>query len=131
MPKLTEFAKISGTLDFTPIGAVSAGFRLDVPFEGTATSDHWEGERPVKGIDRVTVGADGIQNLDVTARIGTGKEIISYQATGRGTAEGGPRELITFETTIEEFAHLNSAVACALGTIEKNQLNLTVYLIED
>ncbi|MGI9608851.1 MAG: hypothetical protein ACR2NL_01015, partial [Acidimicrobiia bacterium] len=100
MPKLTEFAKISGTLNFTPIGKVSAGFRLDVPFEGVATSEHWDGDRPVSGVDRVTVGADGTQGLEIVARIGTGKEVVSYQAIGRGTAEGGPRELLTFETAV-------------------------------
>jgi len=131
MAQLTEFAKISGTLNFTPIGNVSAGFRLDVPFEGTATSEHWAGERPVSGVDRVTVGADGIQNLEITARIGTGKEIVSYRAIGRGTNDGGPRELFTFETAIEELAFLNHSIGCALGTIEKNKLELTVYLIED
>jgi hypothetical protein len=131
MPKLTEFAKISGKLDFTPIGNVSAGFRLDVPFEGTATSDHWDGERPVVGTDRVTVGADGVQSLEIVARIGSGKDVVAYRAIGKGTAEGGPRELFTFETAVEDLAFLNTAIGCALGTIRKNQLDLTVYLIED
>jgi hypothetical protein len=131
MPKLTEFAKISGTLNFTPIGNVSAGFRLDVPFDAVATSEHWDGERPVTGVDRVTVGADGVQSLEILARIGTGKEVVSYRAIGRGTSDGGPRELLTFETAVEDLAFLNSAVGCALGTIEKNKIELTVYLIED
>ncbi len=131
MPKLTEFAKISATLNFTPIGNVSAGFRLDVPFEGSTTSEHWEGERPVAGLDRVTVGADGIQSLQITARIGTGKQTVAYSAIGRGTAEGGPRELMTFETGDPDLAWLNNAVGVALGTIEKDQLSLTVYIIED
>ncbi|MFW2381241.1 MAG: hypothetical protein ACN4GZ_05735 [Acidimicrobiales bacterium] len=131
MPKLTEFAKISGTLNFTPIGNVSAGKRLDVPFDGVATSDHWDGERPVSGVDRVTVGADGTQSLEIVARIGTGRDIVAYRAIGRGTAEGGPRELLTFETAVEDLAFLNTAVGCALGTIKRDQLELTVYLIED
>lgn len=131
MPKLTEFAKISGKLNFTPIGLVSAGFRLDVPFEGTATSEHWEGERPVSGVDRVTVGGDGVQNLEIVARIGTGDEVVAYRAIGKGTADGGPRELLTFETTADDLAFLNTAIGCAIGTIEKNKLDLTVYLIED
>lgn len=131
MASLTEFAKISGTLHFTPIGNVSAGFRLDIPFEGSATSEHWEGERPVSGLDRVTVGADGIQNLDITARIGTGKQTVAYSAIGRGTNDGGPKELIVFETAIEELGWLNSAIGVALGSIEKDRLELTVYIVED
>ncbi len=131
MPKLTEFATISGTLDFTPIGNVPAGFRLDVPFQGMATSNHWEGERPVSGLDRVTVGADGTQALQITARIGAGKQTVGYSAIGRGTADGGPRELMVFETADEDLAWLNHAVGVALGSIEKDQLNLTVYIIED
>ena len=131
MPKLTEFAKITGKLNFTPIGNVSAGFRLDVPFEGTATSSHWEGERPAAGTDRVTVGADGTQSLEIVGRIGSGKEVVSYRAIGRGTAEGGPREVMTFETAVEDLSFLNTAIAVAIGDIEKNKLSLTIYLVED
>lgn len=130
MPQLTEFAKISGTLNFTPIGKVSAGFRLDVPFEGVATSSHWEGERPVSGLDRVTVGADGVQSLEIVARIGAGKQTVGYRAIGRGTEDGGPRELLVFETADPDLAWLNTAVGVALGTIDKNQLELTVYTID-
>lgn len=131
MPKLTEFAKINGTLNFTPIGNVSAGFRLDVPFEGTATSSHWEGERPAAGVDRVTVGADGVQALEIVGRIGSGKEMVSYRAMGKGTAEGGPKEVMTFETAVEDLAFLNTAIAVATGDIDKNKLSLTIYLVED
>ena len=130
-PKLTEFAKINGTLNFTRIGNVSAGLRLDVPFEGTATSSHWEGERLAAGTDRVTVGADGTQSLEIVGRIGSGKEIVSYRAIGKGTAEGGPKEVMTFETAVEDLAFLNTAVAVAIGNIEKNKLSLTIYLVED
>lgn len=129
MPELIEFAKITGTLDFTPIGNVSAGFRLDVPFEGMATSSHWEGERPVSGLDRVTVGADGVQNLEIFARIGAGKQTVGYRAIGRGTQDGGPRELLVFETADPDLAWLNSAIGVAIGTIVKNQLDLTVYTV--
>ncbi len=130
MPELIEFAKITGTLNFTPIGNVSAGFRLDVPFDGVATSSHWEGERPVSGLDRITIGADGVQNLDIVARIGAGKETVGYRAIGRGTQDGGPRELLVFETADPDLAWLNTAVGVALGTVEKNNLDLTVYTVD-
>lgn len=130
MPELIEFARITGTLNFTPIGNVSAGFRLDVPFDGVATSSHWEGERPVSGLDRITIGADGVQNLDIVARIGAGKETVGYRAIGRGTQDGGPRELLVFETADPDLAWLNTAVGVALGTVEKNNLDLTVYTVD-
>lgn len=130
MPELIEFAKISITLHFTPIGNVSAGFRLDVPFEGVATSSHWEGERPVSGFDRITIGTDGVQNLDIAARIGAGKQTVGYRAIGRGTQDGGPRELLVFETADPDLAWLNTAIGVAVGTLEENQLELTVYTVE-
>ncbi len=130
MPELIEFAKITGTLNFTPIGNVSAGFRLDVPFDGVATSSHWEGERPVSGLDRITIGADGVQNLDIVARIGAGKETVGYRAIGRGTQDDGPRELLVFETADPDLAWLNTAVGVALGTVEKNNLDLIVYTVD-
>lgn len=129
-PTLTELCKLQLTLDFNPIGAVPAGFRMDVPFEGTATSSEWDGEIPAVGVDRLTVGAEGIQNLDIVGRIGSGKEVISYRGFGRGD-ENGPRELFTFETANEKFAHLNRAIGVGIGSVEGNQLSLTVYLVRD
>jgi len=129
MATLTEFCKIDAKLQFTPVGGTGTGFRVDVPFEGTATSSHWEGERKVAGVDIVRVGADGVQQLEIRGRIGEGKDTVAYQAIGRGTDETGPQELLVFETANEEFAHLNSAVAVALGGIDGNKLSLTVSLI--
>lgn len=130
MPTLTEFCTITATLDFSPIGLVSAGMRLDVPFTGTATSSHWEGERPVAGVDHVTIGADGLQNLDIRARIGTGKDTVAYRAIGRGSEDTGPQELMTFETANDDLAFLNSAVAVAFGGVDGATLSLTVHLIK-
>lgn len=129
MATLTEFCKIEATLHFSPIGGVGTGFRVDVPFDGVATSSHWEGERQVVGTDVVRVGSDGIQQLEIRARIGEGKETVAYQAIGRGSDATGPQEVLVFETANEELAFLNSAVAVALGGIEGNKLSLTVSLI--
>jgi len=119
MPTMTEFCQIEAKLKFTPIGGTATGFRVDVPFEGTATSSHWEGERQVVGVDIVRVGSDGVQALEIRA----------YQAIGRGSDATGPQELIVFETANEDLAFLNSAVAVALGGIVGNRLSLTVSLI--
>ena len=75
------------------------------------------------------VGADGVQQLEIRARIGEGKETVAYQAIGRGTDATGPQELIVFETANEDLAFLNSAVAVALGGVDGNKLSLTVSLI--
>ena len=84
MATLTEFCKIEAKLRFTPVGATGTGFRVDVPFEGTATSSHWEGERKVAGTDVVRIGSDGVQQLEIRARIGEGGDMVAYQAIGRG-----------------------------------------------
>lgn len=129
MATLTSFCKIVVTLDFVPIGAVSAGMRIDIPFSGVATSSHWDGERPVTGIDYVTITADGIQNLDIRGRIGEGDDVVSYKAVGRGT-DAGPRELFMFETANPDLAHLNSAIAIAIGSLDGSTLTLDVDLVD-
>jgi hypothetical protein len=129
MPTLTEFCKIVVTLDFTPIGKVGAGMRVDIPFEGVATSEHWEGERAVVGTDYVTIGADGVQQLDIRARIGSGKDTVAYRAIGRGTNESGPQELLVFETANDDLAYLNTSVGVALGALDGQKLSLTVSLV--
>ena len=129
MATLTPFCTIAVELTFVPIGGVATGMRLDVPFSGTATSSHWEGELPVSGVDYVNVGAEGSQALDIRGRIGEGKGVISYRAIGRGDATG-PMELLMFETANPDFAHLNNAVAVAVGTLDKTNLTLEVSLVE-
>ncbi len=130
MPNLTEFCKISGALDTKLIGKVAAGFRLDAHFAGTATSSHWEGERPVTGIDYVTVRDDGSMELNIRAVLGEGKEAVSYKATGVNPGDQ-VKELLLFETANEEMAWLNHAVGVALGGVDGDELKLTVYIVED
>ena len=129
MTVLTEFCSFTATLEFNMIGKVSAGLRIDVPFAGTATSSHWEGERPIAGVDHVTIGADGIQSLDIQGRIGAGKEVVAYRAIGRG-GDGGPSEVFVFETAVEDLAWLNSAVGVGVGSIDGDQLSLTISVVE-
>lgn len=130
MATLTSFCTIEVTLDFRPIGAVSTGMRVDVPFSGVATSSRWDGERPVEGVDYVTIGADGVQQLDIRGRIGSGAEMVAYRAIGRGTNDVGPLELIVFETANEDMADLNAAVAVAVGNLKGTTLTLDVSLVQ-
>jgi len=133
MPALDEFCTIEATMGFEMIGSVPAGTRLDVPFEGMASSTRWDGELAVRGVDYVTIRSDGNMALDIRARMGQGKGMVSYRGTGvsvvpeRGIAE--PRELLTFETANEDFAYLNTAVGVAVGRGEGPNLSLTVYLL--
>lgn len=129
MATLEEFCKISGTLDFKPVGNVPAGMRIDVAFSGSATSPHWEGERPVEGFDYVTVRADGSMALDIRARLGEGKEVVHYRAGGVGT-ESGITELLTFETANEDLGWLNTACGIATGSIDGTVLTLTVEIVK-
>lgn len=132
MPSLEEFCTIKGTLAPRMLGKMPGGVRIDFPFEGTATSPHWEGERPVRGVDYVTVRADGNMDLDIRASIGEKRETIAYRATGVSIAHedntASPQELIVFETGNEEFEWLNRVVGVGLGK-GGAELELTIYVV--
>ncbi|MEL6892613.1 MAG: hypothetical protein AAFP84_13515 [Actinomycetota bacterium] len=129
MATTTPLFTLTATLHFKPIGKLATGMKIDIPFDGVATSDRWEGEWAVEGVDDVTIGADGVQQLDIRGRISNGERTIKYAAIGRGTNDGGPQELLTFETADEELADLNSTIAVAFGTVEGNQLTLHVEAV--
>lgn len=134
MATLEEFCRIHATLDMNVIGRAPAGMRIDFPFSGTATGPFWEGERPVNGVDYVTVRADGHMDLDIHGTIGEGRQQVAYRASGvslageeRGTAH--PQELLTFQTADEDLGFLNERIGVALGTGVGADLTLTVYLV--
>ena len=129
MASLTEFCTLTVELSFAPIGPTRTGTRMDIPFEGTATSPHWEGTRAVKGVDYVTIGADGSMDLNIRGQIKAGREVIGYTAIGRNGGDG-PMELFTFDTAIEEFAHLNNAIAVGVGTIDGSTLTVEISTVE-
>jgi hypothetical protein len=134
VPSLVEFATIEASMGMSVIGKTPAGMRIDFPFEGTATSSHWEGGKPVNGIDYVTVRGDGHMDLEIKAVIGEGRNKIAYRATGVSLAgennTATPQELITFQTADPEFAWLNERVGVGVGTGGGGSITLTVYLLE-
>jgi len=133
MPSLEKFCEIEGDLGMNVIGQAPAGMRIDFPFEGVATSPHWEGERPVTGVDYATVRSDGNMALDIHGVIGEKREKVAYSATGVSIANpdktANPKELIVFETGNEDLAWLNDEVAVAFGSAGNGKLTLDVYLI--
>lgn len=133
MPSLEKFCTVEGDLGMNVIGKSPAGVRIDFPFEGTATSEHWDGERPVNGVDYVTVRADGNMDLDIHATIGEKKEAVSYKAIGVSIANedqsADPKELIVFQTGNEELAWLNNEVAVAFGHGAGGKITLDIYLV--
>lgn len=133
MPSLEKFGTVEGDLGMNVIGKTPAGVRIDFPFEGTATSEHWEGERPVKGVDYVTVRADGNMELDIHGTIGEKKEAVSYKAIGVSIANddrsADPKELIVFQTGNDELAWLNNEVAVAFGHGAGGRITLEIYLV--
>lgn len=133
MPSLEKFCTVEADLGMRVIGNAPAGMRIDFPFEGTATSEHWEGERPVQGVDYVTVRADGNMSLDIHATIGEKRESVSYTATGVSIANedrsADPKELIVFHTGNEDLAWLNNEVAVAFGHGAGGTISLEIYLI--
>ena len=133
MPKLEEFCTIRVTMSPRLLGQMPSGTRIDFPFQGTATSPHWEGERPVQGVDYVTVRSDGNMDLDIHATIGEKRETVAYRGTGvsivKSKTEAMPQELITFQTANEDLAWLNEVVGVGLGGGEGAELSLTIYVV--
>ncbi|MGF1668698.1 MAG: DUF3237 family protein [Acidimicrobiia bacterium] len=133
MPSLEEFCTISASMTPRMLGTMPGGTRIDFPFEGTATSPHWEGERPVRGVDYVTVRTDGNMALDIRATIGEKRETVAYQGRGvslvKSPTEALPQELITFETGNEDLAWLNTVVGVGIGGGEGGGLSVTIYVV--
>jgi Protein of unknown function (DUF3237) len=133
LPSLEKFCTIEGDLGMNVIGKGPAGMRIDFPFQGTATSEHWEGERPVRGMDYVRVREDGNMVLDIHATIGEKRDSVSYTGIGISIAHedrsADPRELIVFETGNEDLAWLNDEVGVAFGHGANGKITLEVYLI--
>lgn len=135
MPELEKFCTIVGDLEMKIVGDTPAGMRIDFPFSGLATSQHWEGERVVHGVDYVTVRSDGNMNLEIRGVIGEKRDSVGYKAIGVSIANpdrsANPRELIVFETGNEQLAWLNNEIGVALGSGGAGKLNLDIYLVRD
>lgn len=130
---LEQFCKVKGSMSARMVGKMPQGTRIDFLFEGSATSDHWEGERPVRGTDYVTVRSDGHMDLEIRATIGEKRETVAYRGIGvsivKSQTEAMPQELITFQTGNEDLAWLNTAVGVAIGEGEAGSIALTIYII--
>lgn len=129
MPSLEPFASFSAKLDFQMRGKTPAGKRIDVHFSGTATSDHWEGEWPVTGIDFVTVRKNGVAELFIRATLGEGDDIVTYEANGLQTGDAIV-ETLYFQTASEKFDYLNDSVGLASGKVEGRNLTLAISLVK-
>lgn len=133
MTSLETFATITANLTPRLLGKMPSGVRIDFPFEGVAVGGHWEGERPVRGVDYVTVRGDGHMDLDGRGTIGEKRETVAYRATGVSLAvsetEARPQELITFQTSNPELEWLNTVVGVGVGRGFGGVLELTVYVV--
>lgn len=133
MPTLDEFCAITATLMPRMLGNMPQGTRIDFSFEGVAVSSHWVGERPVKGVDYVTIRGDGNMDLEIRATIGEKRETVAYRGTGvsivKSPTEALPQELLTFSTGNSDLAWLNTAVGVGLGGGESGRINLTIYVV--
>lgn len=132
MPALEKFCTITADMGMRIIGNTPAGMRIDFPFEGTATGPHWDGERPVKGVDYVVVRDDKNMDLEIRATIGEKRETVAYRGSGVSIAypdqSAEPRELLTFQTGNEDLAWLNDEIGVAFGRGEAGKLTVEVYL---
>ena len=133
MPNLEPFCEINATMSPRMLGTMPLGTRVDFPFEGVATSDHWDGQRPVSGVDYVTIRPDGNMDLEIRGTIGEKRDTVSYRATGVSLGisktEAQPQELIVFQTGNEDLAWLNSVIGVGLGQGAGVDLQLTIYIV--
>ncbi len=109
-----------------PLGATPAGERIEIPFEGTATSPHWSGTWEVAGVDHLTVGPSGIARIDVHTVIWGDGESVGYRGLGRGGPDG-LIEGVVFETSSERLAWMNGAVAVGRGTLDGSSLTVELF----
>ncbi|HEY4584621.1 MAG TPA: hypothetical protein VI689_03700 [Acidimicrobiia bacterium] len=134
MPALEKFCSIDAGLGMRILSKAPQGMRIDFPFEGVATGPHWEGQRPVIGIDHATVREDGNMDLVIFGVIGEKRDSVAYTAWGVSIANpdqsADPKELITFQTGNEDLAWLNTEIGVALGHGESGRLTLEVYLVK-
>ena len=116
------------TLRRNDVGETPFRNRTEVPFEGAATSPHWEGEWRVTGIDHITRGTRGTSSLDVHTVITDGDETVMYHAIGRG-GPGGIIEGVTFETASDRLAWLNETVAVGRALLDGIELTVELFRI--
>jgi Protein of unknown function (DUF3237) len=122
------FMTLNLTLRMIPIGTTPYGERLEVPFDGTATSALWDGEREVYGMDHIALSKTGTARIDVHVIISGDDEVITYRGNGRSTAIG-VREGVIFETASERLAWLNDTVAVGKGTLHGDELLIELFRI--
>jgi Protein of unknown function (DUF3237) len=126
--ELEPFMTLNLTLRQIPIGTTPYGTKLEVPFDGTAASTIWDGERTASGIDHITVSSAGTARIDVHVIISGDDEIITYRGNGRGT-EIGVREGVIFETASERLAWLNDTFAIGKGTLNGDHLLIELFRV--
>ena len=129
-PRLSEapMMTLQVTLRRIPLGRTPTGERTEVPFEGTATSPHWDGERSVSGVDHILRSSAGIAHIDVHTVITDGEESILYRGVGRG-GPSGIVEGVTFETSSQRLDWLNTAVAIGRGSLAGNELTIELFQV--
>lgn len=110
------------------VGTTPFRARTEVPFEGTATSPHWNGEWRATGIDHITRGTAGTSSLDVHTVLTNGDETVMYHAIGRG-GPSGIVEGITFETASERLAWMNDTVAVGRGELDGDELVVELFRV--
>lgn len=133
MATLEHFCTIRAEMTPRMLGNMPGGTRVDFAFSGTATSPHWDGERPVRGVDHVTIRSDGHMDLEIRGTIGEKRETVAYRATGvsivHSKTSASPQELIIFQTGNEDLAWLNTVIGVGLGSGEGPDLELEVYVV--
>ncbi len=124
----TPMITLTVTLRHLPVVDSPFGGRAEVPFEGTAVSEHWDGEWRVSGVDHIRRGTNQVAAIDVHTVITNGDETIRYHGMGRGGA-AGLLEGVTFETASERLAWLNASVAVGRGRLNGDELTVELFAV--
>ena len=133
MPSLEKFCTIEADMQMTVLGKSPAGMRIDFPFEGVAIGPHWEGERPVRGVDYSVVRSDGNMDLEIRAVIGEKRDTVAYRAYGVSTMNPDQsadiNEIITFQTGNDDLSWLNNRIGVAVGGGASGKLKIDLFLV--
>jgi len=109
--------------DSVEIGPVGAGVRVDNYFDGRMTEGELTGAR-VRGVDQVTIRADGSVELDIRETIETERGAISADVRGYAVPHPEAAHLhaikgyALFRTAVSDYAAYNDAVVAIEGTVD-------------
>jgi hypothetical protein len=118
--------------DCVELGAIDGATRIDNYFDGRMTEGELAGAR-VRGVDQISIRADGSVALDIRETIETDRGAISADVRGYAIPHIEAPQLheirgfALFRTGVPEYAAYNTAVVAIHGTVDmaRRELDIT------